>query len=249
MGAFADAHACSGSSTMRILQHIASVAYVIALPVLLVTTNVRIAAGDVWFYERGFREHDAAATTGIALPELDRSAREIIAYFEDDATMLRIVVDNGGEEISLFNQQETEHMRDVKALLRLVFRLHEIALAVVLSCIAARYLWAYERPLRQLALESLAGLALGLAVVGTIGAFAATGFDSAWDRFHHIAFSNDLWRLDPTTARLIQMFPEAYWEEMTFLVGIATVAQGSLIAIAALLGLLLSRKRPENAAI
>lgn len=228
---------------MRILQRLASVAYVVALPVLLVTTNIRIAAGDVWFYERGFREHDASGVTGIALPELDRAAGDIVRYFEDDAGTLRIIVDRGGEEVSLFNQRETEHMRDVKSLMRLIFRIHEVALAIVLSSVATRYLWAWERPLRQLAVESLAGLGLGLAAVAVVGAFALTGFDSAWNRFHELAFSNDLWQLDPATDRLIQMFPEAFWQEMTYLVGIATLVEGAVIAVAALAGLLVSRRR------
>ena len=60
-----------------LLSRIAAVAFVIALPVFLVTTNVRYLAGEQRFYERGFRVHDADLTTGLPLSELDRAAGEI----------------------------------------------------------------------------------------------------------------------------------------------------------------------------
>lgn len=219
---------------MKIAQRIASILFVLALPVFLVTTNVRIAAGEVRLYERGFREYNAAEATGVPLRELDRAAAEIIAYFENDADVLRIVVDRGGEEIALFNQRETEHMRDVKDVMRILFRVHEVTLALLLAYVAGRFLWASESPARTLARESLAGVGVGLLVVGAIGAFAVTGFDAAWTTFHEVLFRNDLWRLNPDTDRLIQMFPEAFWQETTYLIGIVTLAQAALIVIAAI---------------
>lgn len=231
---------------MKIIQRIASIAFILALPVLLITTNVRVAAGEVRLYERSFREHDAVATTGVSLAELDRAAREIIHYFENDASTLRIVVDQGSEEVSLFNPRETEHMSDVKGLMTLVFRLHELSLAIVLGYIGARYLWASEGSLRSLARESLAGIGLGIAVVVAIGAFALTGFSAAWARFHEIAFRNDLWQLNPATDRLIQMFPEPFWEEATYLVGIATLVQAVVIVLLAVAYLVFTKEHPET---
>jgi integral membrane protein (TIGR01906 family) len=227
---------------MKIVQRTASLTFILALPVLLITTNVRVAAGEVRLYERSFREHNAAATTGVALPELDRAAREIIHYFENDARTLRIVVDRGGEEISLFNARETEHMEEVKTLMRLVFRLHEIALAFVLAYVGARFLWAAESSLRTLAREALVGIAVGLALVVSVGAFALVGFSETWDRFHQLAFRTDLWRLNPDTDRLIQMFPEAFWQETTYLIGMATLAQAVLVVVLALGYLVFTKK-------
>lgn len=219
-------------TAMKIAQRIATVAFILALPVFLVTTNVRVAAGEARLYERGFREYNAAEMTGVPLRELDRAAAEMIAYFENDARMLRIVVDRGGEEISLFNQKETDHMRDVKSIMRLLFRVHEVTLALVLAYVAGRFLWAGESRARTLAKESLAGIGVGILVVGAIGAFALTGFDAAWTTFHEILFRNDLWRLNPDTDRLIQMFPEAFWQETTYLIAAVTLAQAAMIVLA-----------------
>jgi integral membrane protein (TIGR01906 family) len=71
-----------------------------------------------------------------------------------------------------------------------------------------------------------------------------TGFEAAWDRFHRIAFRNDLWQLDPERDRLLQMFPEPFWEDMTYLLGIMTVAE-ALVILAISLGYLVKDRKPR----
>jgi integral membrane protein (TIGR01906 family) len=225
------------------LSRVAAALFVVALPVFLVTTNVRFLAGEQRFYERGFREYEAEAATGLPLFELDRAAVEIINYFEDDAERLRIVVEEDGEEVALFNQRETDHMEDVKALLRLVFRANEVSLAYVLTYVIGVFVWAGQGSLRKLAGLSLGGVGLGFGVVGVVaGASLIGGFESTWERFHELAFTNDFWQLDPDTDRLIQMFPEEFWAEATFIVGALTVGEALAIVVAAVLCLLLVRE-------
>ena len=233
---------------MPLLSRIATIAFVVALPLLLVTLNVRILTSEPRFQEWGFRRYDADVTTGIALAELDRAAGEIVDYFENDADTLRIVVVENGEEGSLFNARETAHMEDVKGVVRAVYRVNEVALGFVLVYIAATVLWSGERSPRRLARETLIGVGVGAVVVLGVGAFALTGFEAAWDRFHEIVFSNDFWRLDPDTDHLIQMFPEAFWEDATFIVAALTLAEAVVLVIAATAYLALTRERSRPAA-
>lgn len=232
---------------MKSLARLATVLYIVALPVFLVSANVRFVASDSWFSKDGFRRHRVEETTRVSLPQLDDAADDITRYFEDDRTVLRIPVTINGQETSLFNERETDHMRDVKTLMRAVFRLNEVSLAVILLYVGAVVLWARERTPRDLARYSLFGLALGLLVVGTVGAFAVTGFDAAWTKFHEIAFRNDLWVLDLARDRLIQMFPEPFWEEMTYLVGALTLVEAVAVVSVASLYLLFSRDAREEA--
>lgn len=226
---------------MVILSRFAAACFVLAFPILLITANVRFLASDTAFYRHGFREYHADRVTGVPMTDLDRAADEIVSYFEDDSTTLRIIVTADGQESSLFNTKETEHMKDVKSLMRVVYRANEISLVIVIAYIAAVVLWARERPLRSLAVLSLAGVGTGLAIVAVIGVFALTGFDAAWTRFHEIVFSNDLWRLDPATDHLIQMFPEGFWQEATFIVGGLTLAEVAVIVVTSLAYLVVSR--------
>lgn len=233
---------------MNVISRLAAACFVIALPVFLMTTNVRILASEVRFYERGFREYGAAEATGLPLSELDRAAREIIHYFENDAETLRVIVNEDGEETSLFNARETEHMVDVKNLIRLVYRVQEVSLAFILTYVVAAFLWTRERSLRSLAKLSLLGVAAGFVVVTVIGALALSGFEEFWRQFHLIVFTNDLWQLNPATDRLIQMFPEPFWEEATYIVALLTLAEAALIVAIAGAYLVFSRQRQPNPA-
>ncbi len=228
---------------MVVVSRIAAACFIVALPLFLITANVRILATDADYYKHGFRKYNAVETTGVSLADLDSAAGQIINYFEDDSSTLRIIVKQDGQEVSLFNARETEHMKDVKSLMRFVFRLNEISLAVVLTYVAAVFLWSREKSLRTLAVQSLAGIGLGFTVLLAVGAFALAGFNQAWTRFHEMVFSNDLWRLNPATDHLIQMFPEKFWEEATFFVAALTIGEAMLIVVAASTYLWFSRSR------
>ena len=218
---------------MRLLPAIATAGFVLAVPILLFTTNIRFLASDTGYLEGGIRRHDAAQTTGIALNELDYAVGAIVRYFEDDAQTLRILVFADGQEIALFSEDETLHMEDVKGLMRTIFRANEVALGFVLAYVAATVLWAGERSGRRLAKEALAAVGVGALVGVAVGIVALVGFDSAWEQLHEIIFPNDLWLLDPRTDRLIQMFPEAFWAEATFIVVGMALAEAVVLVGAA----------------
>ncbi len=220
-------------SGMRILPAIASVGFVLAVPILLFTTNIRFLASDTGYLEGGLRRHDAAENTGIALNELDYAVGAIVRYFEDDADTLRILVFTGGQETALFSEDETLHMEDVKGLMRTIFRANEVALGFVLAYVAATVLWAGERSGRTLAKETLAAVGAGALVGVAVGIVALVGFDGAWNQLHEVLFTNDLWLLDPRTDRLIQMFPETFWAEATFIVVGMALAEAVVLVGAA----------------
>lgn len=227
----------------RITRGVAAAAFALALPLLMVTSTVRWLAGDVGYLQQRVRAHGAAERTGLPPAELNRAVQEIVDYFENDARVLRIIVTVDGREEALFDEHETEHMRDVKALMGAVFRIQEVALVVVVSYVALVVLWAGETSVRKLAVLALGGIGAGLAAIGVIAAFAIAGFDRAWTQFHEIAFRNDLWRLDPDTDRLIQMFPEPFWQEATYLAGALIGAQMLLTAALCAVYLIVASRR------
>jgi hypothetical protein len=108
---------------MKLAARIATVLFVLAVPVFLITSNVRFVAGESWFYKHGFRDYHVDQTTGVSYSQLDASADDIVRYFEDDRSSLHIQVTIDGQDASLYNDKETAHMKDVKTLMRLVFRL------------------------------------------------------------------------------------------------------------------------------
>ncbi|MEP6870557.1 MAG: TIGR01906 family membrane protein [Anaerolineaceae bacterium] len=232
---------------MTLLSRLSAVFFVLAIPAFLVSSNVRFFASETRFYERGFRQNNAAAITGVSLPELDRAADELARYFENDAPLLTTTVQIDGQEAPLYNDREIAHMKDVKTLMRFVYRLNEFSLAFIITYVSCVYLWTREKSFRTLAAQALAGVGVGFVALAFVGVFAITGFDAAWTKFHQLVFNNDLWRLDPSRDRLIQMFPEKFWQESTYIIGGLTLVEVALIVGSALAYLVTTRpSKPTN---
>ena len=227
---------------MAVVRHIAALLFIIALPIALITTNVRIAANEPRVYEYATDHYDTPQTTGIAREELLRASGELRDYFNNDEDSIFARVEKDGEPISLFNSRETAHLRDVKTLFQASFRVQEATAVFVLAYVVTVFIWAREGSLRTLATQvAISGL-LGIAVIGVVGAIAVAGFDAAFERFHLIAFDNDFWKLDPDRDHLIQMFPEAFWRDLSLWVGIGTVAELGVLAAASAAYLALTRR-------
>jgi len=224
-----------------------AIPFVLAIPVLLIATNIRWLAGEEGFYRLEFSRYDAQARTGLPQGELRRVARELIDYFNSDAPALDIQIVQGGQQVPLFNPRERAHLADVKGLLQGTFRAQEGALILVLLYPTLAFLLR-RRALRPLARQALWGAGLTLALVLILGALALLNFDWAFLQFHFLAFANELWRLDPSTDRLIQMFPQGFFYDATLLVGLLTAVEGGGLAAIAGLYLYLTRRRaPQEA--
>lgn len=228
---------------MGFIRGLATLLFLIALPVVLVTTNVRFAANEERVYEYGFDEYDVAGVTGLDRDEISRAGGELRRYFSNDEETIRIIVNEGGREVSLFSERETVHLQDVKDLFRLTFRAQEIGIVFIFAYVVGVFVWAREGSLRRLAGQVLAASLITGATILGLGAVAVTGFESAFEQFHFLAFDNDFWRLNPATDRLIQMFPEGFWFDVSILVGVMTLAEAGALALAS--GIYLGLTRPR----
>ena len=211
---------------------IATVLVIVALPVFIVLTNVRIAAVEPRVHEYSFARYDGETRTGVERAELDRAAREIITYFRNDADLLDIEVTVDGEREPLFREREVLHMRDVKWLMQATFRVHEIAFVCLVVCVTGIFLWSREQPLTRLAEQVRVAGVLTVVLLGISALAVLVGFDSLFRQFHVISFANDLWKLSPARDHLIQMYPQGFWFDVTLAVGLLSAAEGALLALA-----------------
>jgi len=202
---------------------------VVAIPIALITTNIRFAASEVRVYDYSVREYDAASAARIPESELIRANRSLVSYLTaENASPLHIVVTNSsGEEEALFNARETVHLADVRDVFQTLFTVQVFAVALVLTLAVVLFVAA---SLRVLARALLFGALLTGGLVAATGAVASLGFDNAWHDLHLLIFTNDLWLLDPASDHLIQMFPRDFWFQVTLLIGAFTLLQALLIS-------------------
>ena len=216
---------------MGLARTAATFLFIISIPIILVTTNTRLLANEGRVYEYAIDEYDAVATTGIAREELVRATEELREYYNNDAETVYIRVHEDGREVSLFNPREISHLRDVKNLFQFTFRVQELSLIFALVYVVGVFVWARESGLRALARQTLTAGLITIGVIAGLGVFAITGFDQAFEQFHLISFENELWKLDPRTDHLIQMFPEDFWLDVTLIAGVMTVVEAGLLAL------------------
>jgi integral membrane protein (TIGR01906 family) len=216
---------------VRYARQIAALLFIIAIPVALVTSNVRIVLNQPRVYAYATDHYHTTETTGISRSDLLRASAEVRRYFNNREDTLFIRVNSGGQTISLFNDRETAHMRDVKHLFQLSFRVQEGAIVYIMAYVVMVFIWTREGTVRRLAREVLAGGVLGLVVLGGLGLFAIVGFDSFWTDFHSIAFPSGNWEFDPATDHLIQMFPDDFWRDVTIWIGAGTIAELAFLAV------------------
>jgi integral membrane protein (TIGR01906 family) len=222
--------------------------FIIAIPLVLIGTNVRYMANEGRIYEYAFDQYDAPASTGIARSELVRASGELRNYFNNDIDIFYTRVKQDDREVSLFNEREIAHLRDVKDVFQWAFRTQEIAFIYILAYVVGVFVWAREKSLRALAFHTLAGGLLTVGIIVALAVVALSGFERAFEHFHLLAFSNELWRLDPRTDHLIQMFPEEFWFDVTMFVGLLTVAEAAILCLVSTIHLAVTR-RPRSPAL
>ena len=212
----------------------------LSLPVMFITTNVRIAFQSQAMYTYAIDAFDAPRRTGVERDELVRGTAELIEYFASDEDLITTEIDVYGIREPLFTDREAIHFRDVRDLLNRVYALQGIltvvALAVVIAAVVAGARGRYDLTAIILTRvrQSAIGTVIALAAIGIFAAFG--GFNALFLQFHLISFSNDLWQALPTD-RMILLFPEVFFLQATLLIGVATIAEMAILWVGATLSL------------
>ena len=214
---------------MRFFDLAARWLFIVCIPVLLISSNIRWAVNEVRLYEYGFDKYEVSQTTGLEPGELRRAAEGLIGYFNSDDEPVHIMVVKDEEEFDLFNEREVAHLRDVKGLIQLDYRLQLGTLVYALGFVAFGLGWRKRRYRRSLARGALGGGALTIAVMLALGIGTLFGFEQLFLQFHLLGFSNELWVLDPARDYLIMMFPQGFFYYAALFVAVATAAGGLIL--------------------
>ena len=200
--------------------------FIICLPVLLLTASVSWAVNSLWLYKYGFETYGVSQTTGLAQSELEKAATGLIDYFNSDDETIGLTVMKDGESLTLFNEREAAHLRDVKGLFRLVYRVWLGTLIYALVYVGLSiFLWQDRW---RLAWGLVGGGCLTLVLMLALGLGTLLNFDRLFLQFHLISFANELWMLDPSRDYLIMLFPGGFWYDASLFCALAA-AVGAVI--------------------
>jgi integral membrane protein (TIGR01906 family) len=220
--------ATAAPEVLEWIRGVVSLAFIVLLPLLLISTSLRGLVTDRDFLLRGFEDNQVARTTGLDRPQLERIADAFVAYFQGPPGSIQMEVTVGGQSRPLFNDREVQHMEDVQALIHWFLRMQIVVGAVVVIRVAFAVL--VDRMPVLLGRDLLWSTGLMVALVVLVGVLSLLDFSSLWTQFHRVAFRNDLWQLDPRTDYLIMLFPEPFWFAATIRMA-TTVALQTLVVL------------------
>ena len=209
---------------MSIVKGIVFTAFVIAIPLFLIITNLRVVVNAPLLYSYGFDQYEIERATGIEREELLSAGKQIRDYFNNEERWLDVRV--RGVLGPLYNTTEVLHMWDVKVLIRTLYNVQLIVGLYILLFIPAGLAISPRDFPRTLTRLLAWGAAVTFAIVLVTGLLSLTGFSQTFYFFHVIAFTNDFWQLDPARDYLIAMFPEGFFFDATMVLAALTVIQG-----------------------
>ena len=204
---------------MKALGTINAILFIICIPLLLITTDVRFAVNDIRLYEYGFNKYHISEETGLDKGNLTEVAHKLITYFNSDEEFV---------DISIYNQRDIAHLKDVKGLIQLVYRLQFISLAYIALYILFNFLLLGGAFWRQLARRLIWGSRATIALLAILGFIALVSFDQFFLVFHLVSFRNDLWQLDPGD-KLLLMFPEGFFSDAALFIAGAAIVEAIII--------------------
>ena len=233
---------------MRIPRFLAISLFVAVVPIFLITSNARWVINAPILYSYGFDKYNITimAWTGIERDEFLSAARQIRDYFNNDEEDLDVRIVQRGVRGSIYNDREIAHMRDVKGLVKGVYRVQLLTGAYLVAFIISLLVLERRRSLPRLGRRLALGGVVTIGLVVVVGLGALAGFDRLFYTFHLVSFSNDLWMLDPSRDNLIAMFPEGFFLDATMWIAFSTVAEA--VALVAIMHFFLWRSRKRDPA-
>ena len=215
-----------------------SILLALLLSVSLLAAAIYLPATADWLMHPLMEHFAPSKDTGLPAEEYAPVVTMITGYLSGGNHAFQHIFTMDGTEYAAFNQKEQQHMADVQDLFHLCRAGGWACLGVMiaLSAILRRnILWQVFR-------RTLIAI---LGIVTAVIVLACIDFNSLFVLFHKVAFTNDLWLLDPHTDLLIRLMPLEFFISYAAIIGGCWLL-GMVIALAG--SILLQRFRKKGVA-
>jgi integral membrane protein (TIGR01906 family) len=136
-------------------------------------------------------------------------------------------------EPPLFTEDEYSHMADVRS----VFDGAKLLIPAGLFVMAIRLQRARSKSAAAMFKLVRDGAISAGVIVAAVGIVAAVAFDAAFLLFHQVFFPQGNFLFDPATSNLLRLYPDWYWQGITFRIGLSFIGVAAAVAVAAAVGL------------
>ena len=182
-----------------------------ALSLMLLMTAIYIPATADWVMRPLMEHFSPPEDTHLPAEEYTPVVEMITRYLKGDEVPFQHIFIVNGTQYTAFNQKEQQHMADVQDLFLLCRRIGLISsgATLLLALLGKHICW---RTVRRTLLAILAA-------VTALILLACIDFGSLFVLFHKVAFTNDLWLLNPQTDLLIRLMPLEFFISYAAIIG------------------------------
>ncbi len=177
----------------------------------LLVTMFNLAVFNERFFETQYKALNTAESMDMSDEDLMLATHTLLDYLQNKRDDINVEVVVEGKNVPMFNQKEIDHMVDVKDLFTGLNSLQMAAYVIFIILIVALTI---TNRMSSLTNSIYRALGVYLFVIGGIALYAFIDFSGFWVIFHKVLFSNDLWLLNPNTDRMINMFPEVFFNRL-----------------------------------
>lgn len=205
-----------------------------ALMTVFLSSIESVIYGGMELYETEYEKYRVCELMDMEMDDLLDVMEHTIEYMRGNEDEFQVTTTVAGERVEFYNERETAHMIDVRALVIGAFFLRAALVCAALGCLLIILAARPPRLARLLAVSFLAGTIIFLAFIAFIAVFAAVDFTAFWTRFHGVLFTNDLWLLNPATDRMINICPEGLFHDMVVMISVRFgIAAAAILAVSA----------------
>ena len=197
--------------------------------IICVVFSIKSTALNPNFYIPKYEEMELASDIGVSKKDLNQSIRLLLDYLNDKRNDIKGHITWYGVSQETFNEKETSHMVDVKAL--------KVAkMAFIILGLVVLYFYLNDKTLMFAYLSKgfLIAMFTFILMLVFFGFWILTDFTSFWTWFHTIFFSNQLWLLDPNTDFMICMLPETIFYKLVLACVVKVICFMALASVLAI---------------
>lgn len=197
----------------------------IALSAVLfsLTMSINIVTKDKNYYYKYSEKNNITEYAGVDSDKLKKMYSNLIDYiYKGDQNLIN----------TDFNKREVSHMVDVNKLYNInIIATYVAAISLIAYIVYLCFAYKKKRSIyRELKFIRKIFLTILFAMI-ILSIIISIDFDSAFIKFHHLFFNNDLWLLDPRTDIMIRMLPQDFFMNMAIRIGLYFVRFLALIYI------------------
>ena len=186
--------------------------------IFIFISAIEIACFDMRFYDSQHQKltlynQKINEYIGITEEELSDVTKYLLDYIQDNEDTLDYQLNIKGVDREVFNDKEKAHMVDVKNLYLNVNTIKSI-IQIFTTFLLFYLLFNRKKLSLNLFKEFNKASIIFIAIFAILVMYILVDFNTFWNNFHHIFFSNDLWLLDLRSDILIMIVPPEFFNNL-----------------------------------